>query len=88
MPNKPFGKHLQDLIDDSGLTRMQIRNEIEHLYGADIVVSLSDMSAYLSGQRLPRLDKFAALMDVLGARHADIAKLIRSVPRRTQHSGG
>lgn len=77
-----FGNTLGDLVTRSKRTFREIELETYQLYGGTIVVTRQDLSAYLMGDRLPRADKLAALLDVLEAKPSDVTKVLRSFPRK------
>lgn len=77
-----FSNRLEALIKNAGMSRKEITAEVERAYGPSLQVSFQDLSKYLSGETLPRLTKLAAIADVCGATHSEIALLVRSVAER------
>lgn len=76
-----FVATLQELITDSGMEFEEIEKEVEKLYAPDIRVTPEDLFGYLSGDRLPRIDKVCALCDACCATDRNFKRLMRCFPR-------
>lgn len=77
-----FGTTLKQMIAGAGMRPADIPGEVERLYGPSVHITEGDMSRFLSDKAIPKLQKFAAIVDVLGLTHSEIARLVRlSHPR-------
>lgn len=86
MAQNAFTELLADYINGSGLQKKEIVEAVKKDYGPQITITDADLSRYLNAQSLPRIDKLAALIDVLGLTQGEITRLMRAVIRRNKAS--